>query len=95
MAYVQISTVAWGDLSKDEVEFLEMADTEKFVDVVGGDESRPLNIVQEELTLEEVLEEAVYGDRIVFWDKKEKAPNGFIEVKSYYPGEWTLEKISD
>lgn len=95
MSYLQISSVVTENLSSKEIAFLENAEMDLFVDVVEGDESRAGAIQMEVLTLEQVLEEIVYGQRIIFGEKPASMPQEFDKVKSYWKGEFTFEKMED
>lgn len=94
MTYKQISTVAFDNLTAEQVTWLERQDMDKFVHVVDGDESLQREIHPVALTLAEVLAEVTYGQRIVFGERPRRAPKGTRQVKAYYGGEYAYEVVA-
>lgn len=91
MTYKQISTVAFDDLSAEQVAWIKRQDMNKFVEITDGDESLQREIRPVALTLVEVLADAVYGQRVIFGEKPRRAPKGTRQVKAYYGGEYAYE----
>lgn len=94
MTYKQISTVAFDNLTAEQVSWLERQDMDKFVEVVDGDESIQREIHPVALTLAEVLAEVVHGQRIIFGERPRRSPKGTRQVKAYYGGEYAYEVVA-
>jgi len=86
MTYMQIGAVSYNWLDERSLDFLEGADMEMFCHIE-GDESRPCSVELVEKTLDTVLEELAYGERVVFnGEPNVPLPKGYIRINTWWGG---------
>jgi len=95
MTYMQISTVAFDDLDELSLMFVENAEPEMFCYITDGDESEQYSVEPIEKTLDTVLKELVYGERVVFGEEPEgPTPKEYLRVRTWW-GEVAWQKDVD
>ncbi len=97
MTYKQLSTIIFDDLEPVSLAWLQAPDRdlEKFAHIIDGDDSLQRELHPVELTLEQVLAEISYGQRVVFGEKPDTVPQGTVPVKAHFSGEYGYESVLD
>lgn len=91
----QLSTIAFDNLPAAQVAWLEGQDPALFAEVTAGDESHQREIECFALTEDEALESAREGQRIVYGEKPDATPAGFVPVAAYFRAEYAYERRDD